>query len=533
MHAQKIQLTVSGSTEQETRVLDSVGYAKEVNHENEAATEVKKLSEKLERLGYLDLQYSLQSAPPATLAYQFRLGIPVRLVHLYIGKQEREWIGTSEDTLLLPFIALEDQLKGFSKKLENQGYPLASVTLQDISHQGSILKARLSVIRNEKRTVNEVIIEGYPKFPVGFRKNINRNYVDKPFSRETISKIEADFRNLRFVKQVKAPEVLFMKDSTKAYVFVEKSKCNTFDGFLGFGNSETGATRLAGYLDLQLTNILNSGEQIAVKWRSDGKDQKTFQLETEFPYILKTPIALQLQLHIFRQDSTFQNSKSQIGLGYYFRNNSKLFLNYRMTESSDIQNRNSALLSDYESTFFTASYTFSKVGEDYPFEPVLDLQTQFGSGSRKDKITDNNQLLGRIEARTILKLNSKNHLFIANQSAILVSDRYLTNELFRFGGIQSIRGFAENSLQADKMTLFMTEYRYKISPGIYIHTLTDFGFYSDKTTEMSRKPFGFGIGTGIRTQNGLLKIIYANSTDNKQVIQLRNSIIHINFKTFF
>ena len=46
-------------------------------------------------------------------------------------------------------------------------------------------------------------------------------------------------------------------------------------------------------------------------------------------------------------------------------------------------------------------------------------------------------------------INEKNIINIKNQNYYLKSKNYLTNELYRFGGINSIRGFAENSLQAN------------------------------------------------------------------------------------
>jgi len=57
---------------------------------------------------------------------------------------------------------------------------------------------------------------------------------------------------------------------------------------------------------------------MALFWKSDGKDQKTFNASLEIPYIFKSPLGIKSQLNIFKQDSTFQNTKTAIDLGYYF-----------------------------------------------------------------------------------------------------------------------------------------------------------------------------------------------------------------------
>ncbi|MCD8518567.1 MAG: hypothetical protein LRY32_02580, partial [Flavobacterium sp.] len=61
------------------------------------------------------------------------------------------------------------------------------------------------------------------------------------------------------MNQIKYPEILFTTDSAKIFVYVEKSKPNKFDGFIGFSNDDQSKLTFNGYLDLQLQNILNTG----------------------------------------------------------------------------------------------------------------------------------------------------------------------------------------------------------------------------------------------------------------------------------
>ncbi len=59
-------------------------------------------------------------------------------------------------------------------------------------------------------------------------------------------------------------------------------------------------------------NNLNAGEEFTLYWKSDGKNQKTFNIGIELPYIFKSPFGLKANLNIFKQDSTFQNTKTAI-----------------------------------------------------------------------------------------------------------------------------------------------------------------------------------------------------------------------------
>ena len=130
-------------------------------------------------------------------------------------------------------------------------------------------------------------------------------------------------------------------------------------------------------------------------------------------------------------------------------------------------------------------------------------------------------------------LNKKNCININYQNNFLKSDAYIINELYRFGGINSVRGFNENSLQSNYFTSLLLEYRYILAPSLYIHTITDFGYFQDKTTNNKGSLLGIGFGFGVLTKNGLLNLVYANGSTNTQSITLSNAIVHLSFKTNF
>ena len=130
-------------------------------------------------------------------------------------------------------------------------------------------------------------------------------------------------------------------------------------------------------------------------------------------------------------------------------------------------------------------------------------------------------------------MNNKNIVNLKSQSYYLQSDDYIINELYRFGGINSIRGFNENALQGTMFSSLLTEYRYVLSPSIYVHSIMDFAYFQDKTSNLKGNLLGLGFGFGILTKNGLLNLVYANGSTKDQAIKLSNSIVHISLKANF
>lgn len=536
--AQTLYLKAEGSSILETKIIDSIPYSKMHTNAKSVADEAALLSNTLLKSGYLEnRELAHIKVNDSTFIYSFSVGRKTSSIHIYTGhiqKEEKDLLGITKDTIIMAMADVEPFMNSSIAALERKGYSLSSLQLTDYTKNNNTLTARLNVKTEKKRTLDNIVIEGYPKFPEGIRKNIAKQYKGKTFNQENLQRVYNDFNSLRFISQVRYPEILFKKDTTKVYVYLQKAKPNTFDGFIGFSNDEQSNVIFNGYLDLNLNNVLNTGEKFNLFWKSDGQKQTTFNVATELPYLFRTPVGLKASLRIFKQDSTFQNTVTDINVGYYFSYNSKLYIGHQKTQSVDIQNSNTATLSDYSNAFWTSSYEFTDFNvDDFLFPEKTSLLLKAGLGKRNAKTGDSDQYFAQINASHNIYLNKKNIINLKNHTWYLKSDTYIINELYRFGGINSIRGFNENSLQASLYTALMAEYRYTLSPTMYVHSITDYGYFQDKASDTEGKLLGLGFGFGLFTKTGLFNIIYANGSTENQQIKLSNSIVHISFKTTF
>lgn len=537
--AQHFHLKIIGHNEEETKIIDSIGYI--LYHENikSIIAENNSFYEKVTNRGYLDCQLIENGKwNDSTYFFKYNLQNKTSFVHLYVNSSIKQCIpanfSTKKDSLTLPYEELATFLNTTTKRLEINGYSMAKIKLINIQKKDNFIIADLKILKDSKRQLDDIVINGYEKFPLSHKKNLLRLYRNKIFNQKKLEKLYGDFEKFRFTKQSKYPEILFTKDSTKAYIYLEKAKANTFDGYIGFTNDENKKLIFSGYLDLVLNNILNVGEKLAIYWKSDGLNQKTFNLGVEVPYLFNSPIGLKTELNIFKQDSTFQNSRTAINLGYYFNYNTRLYLGYQATESSDIQNVNTTNLSDFNNSFTTSSLEFLELkNDDFLFPEKTNLNLKLGIGKRASKTFSDPQSFFELNINYNLYLNSKNIINLKSQNFYLQSANYITNELRRYGGINSIRGFNENSLQGNTFHSILTEYRYILAPALYIHSIVDFAYLRDNTANIQQNLIGLGFGLGLLTKNGLLNIVYANGNTREQTTKLSNSIVHVSFKATF
>ncbi|WP_313803621.1 hypothetical protein [Flavobacterium sp.] len=536
--AQQLHLKIEGNSSEETKTIDSIGYKKLHENTKSILDETQNIAATLLQKGYLEQQLlSSKKENDSTFLFQFMVGRKTNRIHIYIGKiseEEKALLNFPSDTIKLQTSEVENFMNTNLAKLEQKGYSLSELQLVNHRKENNHLLADFKIKTEKQRNLNDIVIVGYEKFPEGIRKNISKQYRKKPFNQETLKEINDKFKTLPFVNQLKYPEILFTKDSTKVYVYLEKSKANRFDGFIGFANEENSGIRFNGYLDLLLNNALNTGEKLNLYWKSDGNKQTTFNIGTELPYIFKTPLGIKANLKIFKQDSTFQNTTTDLNLGYYFNYNSKVYLGYQSAESVDIQSSNTLAISDFSNAFWTTSYEYVNFNpDDFIFREQTSLNLKLGIGNRKTNVQSTEQSFIQLDAHHNFYLNPKNSISLKNQSFYLQSNDYIINELYRFGGINSIRGFVENSLQANLFSGIMAEYRYALTSGMYVHTITDYGYFQDKTSDIKENLLGLGFGFGLLTKNGLFNLIYANGSTGKQAIKLSNSIIHVKFHILF
>ena len=551
--AQNFKLQIIGTSNSETKTIDSLYYTSTHKNVILLQDEINRVSEKLSKIGYIENKV-LENINNKDSSYTAKIsfGKRVKFVLIYIGtNSELKKIittNTKSDTLVIPYKEMEDFLQKSILQLEQKGFSLAKVKLNNIRNINTVLFADLILETTKQRTLNAIIIktsenENKINFPKGHLEQINKKYHNKNFNQEMLKQIHDDFSNFGFVTQIKYPEILFTQDTTNVYVYLEKKKSNTFDGFIGFSNIENSKIAFTGYLDVTLENTLHAGEQFSIYWKSDGNKQKTFRTNLELPYIFKTPIALKANINIFKQDSTYQNTKTAIDMGYYINYNSRLYLGYESTESSDIQNTNNTQLRDYKNSFATLNFEYTKKDNTSSFDTkksFISLNLGFGKRDRNNKaeeIGSNRQFYIDIMAMNNFYLNKKNSINIRTQNYYLKSGKYMINELFRFGGINSIRGFEENSLQANFLATILTEYRYTVSPSLYIHSIVDYGFFQDKTilqkNVQKENLLSLGLGLGLQTKNGLLKLAFSNGKKNNNNLTFYNSIVNLYYNVKF
>ena len=541
--AQSLILKISGESDAKTITIDSINYKKTHANYLSIEFELNLLKQKLTKQGYIDTTLEGVTKSNDTLfEAQFVLGKRINKIRVYYDSNfDISLMNTTnsqkdKNYFELKTTDIESYLKNLNSRIAEQGDPFSTLQLVNISKLNSgAMAADLKIITNQKRRIDKIIIKGYEKFPKSYLKRFLKLKVGKSFNLNAIKKKVELLDDLPFASKIKDPEVLFTQDSTTLYIYVEKTRTNNFDGFLGFGTNETtNKIEFDGYLDLRLVNNLNYGETLNLLYKSDEIDQQTFRVDADLPYLFGSPVGLQVGLNIFRKDSTFLNAKQYAKVNYQVNAQHKVGFGVSSTNSTNLLENATDILNDYTSNYYSLHYNYTKPQFYDPLFPInfwFDFSS--GIGKRTNNLGIQNQQVFNLDTYKIFNLNNKNSIYTKLSGAVLVSDDYLDNELFRFGGINSIRGFEENSLVANLYGVISTEYRYRLSTDIFVHSVLDAAYFENQLADSKEKLFGFGFGFGLLTNAGLFRLSYSSGKTENRPFKLSDSKVHISLSATF
>ncbi|EMY80412.1 outer membrane protein [Psychroflexus gondwanensis ACAM 44] len=506
---------------------------------NAAETELKLKMDSLKRVGYPFLELDQQITDKKLLA-TIRLNQKIDSLYIGIKKEDLIYIpkGIKIDDLEigLPYQNVEIFQKAIIEKLKAQGLSFGKSFLTDLEYRNAhALNAKLVIDSGLKRRIDKINIKGYESLPKSYISYLTGLKIGSEFIESQIQQKTEKLDNIPFISVKKPTEVLFKKDSTELFLYLEKFNSNTFDGFLGFGNNETSDFELNGYLNMVLLNNLNFGERLGVIYKNDGNGQQTFEGNVELPFVFSSPVTIGADLRIFRRDSAFSNSSQTVELKYYLNEKLNLKGAAEFTNSTSLEQENLNSISeidDYNSSFYGIGAEYLKLGPRQLFGVNTFVNLNLSAGSRKTK-NDTEQYKLSLSGQHQININYRNRLYLNLNSQILISDNFLNNELFRFGGVNSIRGFAENSLLASRFAVLQTEYRYILDANLYANTVIDVGNYENRLNNVNENILGYGAGIGLKSQAGIFNLIIANSVSDVQESTFSNTRIHINFTSFF
>jgi len=439
---------------------------------------------------------------------------------------------------------------------ENNGYPFASVQLDSIRQDSNSLYAALFVKPGNKIVYDSVTWRGNARISKSYLYNYLGIKPGDSYDEQALMRLKSRLNELPFITQTKPAEVFFLENAALLRMHLNTRKASNFSGMVGFLPNTGNDNRLliTGEANLKLRNALGRAESFDLDWKRLQPSTQSLSIKATWPFIFQLPFGIDGQFNLFKRDSTFLNLIQGFGVQYLMSGTDylKAFVEQRVSSllPSGVGSVTNGMpdYSDVKSTSYGLEFNFTRL--DYRWNPRRGIKLLVKSGVGTRKIDPNiNQDEGDSEsfATKSLQVNTfadfdwfiplfrQSTLNIGATSAYLNASSLFENELYRIGGISTLRGFDEESIFASSYSIINLEYRYLMEQNSFLFLFTNAAWYENYAVNrsISDTPYGMGTGISFETKAGIFTISYALGSQFGQAPQVRSAKIHFGISSLF
>lgn len=434
------------------------------------------------------------------------------------------------------YFALLERLNKKIKLLENTGYPFAKIDFTELVEDADKLILSYQIDSGAFFIIDEINLKSTDEFHEKTMLNIFGLKPGEVYNESKIRTINTILENSELYSLKRPVELLFRDGKAALYVYFEKRKSSSADGFVGFQQDQlTQKINLNGYLNLELNNVLNRVETIDLRWKNNP--DKTQELKTliEYPYLFNSQFGVGTDIRLKKQDTSFV--RSDVLLEIIYRTPK-----VRLSLFDQIENSNT--ISSVPIPGFR-NYKKNTIGINLRYRPFMPEKLKFFHPAfsimvgtfnyRSDTLDDNKQKLinNKYSVKYEQTIDFLQYFHLNNVlelQTISSSIGLSRNELLYFGGLNSVRGFYELELFGKTIWTLLNEVEFRPIESLSLKAIYDYSVFDNNQHNYTHS---FGFGFGLINNTNQLEIIVANGILNKNPVNFAGTKVHIGFKSNF
>lgn len=437
------------------------------------------------------------------------------------------------------------------KESENKGYPFAAVRIDSLERSGKGFSGALDLDSGPLITFDSLKITGGTKTKPEFLSRFLQIKPGQVFSQKKIDEGIRQIRGLPYLRWGGEPELSFQNEQATMYLPIEDRRINSIDGIIGFlpNENEGGKLLVTGQFDIALYNVAGTGRNYELHWQRFNQLSQSLKISGFEPLLLGSNIDASISFSLLKEDTTFLNRDFRLNFGYRFSSDGYLSF-FTRRQAGDLLAVNG--LEEITQLPDAGDFRFNNYGLNYRHIWLDDVffprrgalaQVEFAIGNKN--ILQNTglppELYEGIEPKTLqyyMEAKFEKHFYLSPRWGIFTrlaggtveNKNLLLNDLFRIGGLQSIRGFNENFFFADKYLYLNFEPRFYFDTYSYFMIFADMGRLENSVQGFGiDQTFSAGMGFSLETGNGVFNFIYGLGRSNAQDFSFNLSKVHFGY----
>ncbi len=446
---------------------------------------------------------------------------------------------------------------------ENQGYPFATVGLDSVRLDGHDIAGRVVLKRGQAVVFDSIEIIGTSKTKKRFLSKYLQIFPGVPYSQQRIDAAAVLLRQLPYVRLRAEPEVRFAKGRARVYLLLDERSSNQFDAIIGLlpNTGTAGGFQFTGDVNINLRNLRGGGKQIGLQWRKVDAVTQSLDANYLHPNFFGTPLEVGTTFNLYKQSGNYLTIRPRLQITYPTARAGRLTffaeqLSSRLLLDSLAYTQVTTTLPPYVDSE-TSSYglAYARTNLDDLFFPHrgIFVTVQGGAGTKtiRRNASISEALYSNVNLHTTqysFSARAERYWALGRQSVVLArlrgeglfNQQYFLNDLFRLGGLNSLRGFSENQFYTNAYGVGTLEFRQFTGPEGYVFVFVDQAVLQACQSDLTQgraldEPTGLGTGISFRTAAGLFQFVYSvgRSGFAGQQLSLGSSKIHFGLTSRF
>ena len=441
---------------------------------------------------------------------------------------------------------LADYLEQRTMQFANMGFPFVQISLDSIRISEAQIEANLKVSKGQYYTFKKLHIKGDSSVSQRTIQAIIDYQLDEAYAELKVRDVDRKIEQCSFISSIKPAEIMYTSEGFEIFIYVKSIKVSFLRGALGLQpNPVSQKMALTGEINLKLENALKKGELLKFNWRSIKPQTQRMNFNFNYPYLFQSPFGIEAQLLLYKRDSTFLDLNTELNISYTLGNGFKLRAHYRFVQSSILSgaasNTEFSSLNGYRTNSYGLSVAKQKLNNSVNPSKGRIFSSKIYIGQRilDEDSTEilqlkNTTFSGHIIYREFLPVFPRHVLHLGAFFDFYSSTKIFENELYRFGGLNTLRGFNEEQLFASTKAQLTLEYRFLLDESSNVFLFYDQCFYENAASSYyNDNPFGFGGGISFGSNIGVFAITYAIGKEFSNPIDFRSSKIHFGYTAYF
>lgn len=465
------------------------------------------------------------------------------------------------------YVKRMDRLLGV---LEQNGYPFAQITLDSIEADSQGIHAALHIEKNDFIVFDTIEVIGNASIKPWFIAKYTGIKIGNPYNEQLVTTADGRLSQLPFLRIARTNNVFFYGDKARVLFYLENRQASSVDGIIGFApasNSNNNKLLITGEANLKLQNLFSTGKSLDLSFRSFLNSSQDLRVKFVWPYLFRTNLAFDYELNFLKFDSTFIDVKNDLGLQYRFIGTDHIRVFYSIQTTSLINvdtiqvklSRSLPASNDLRIDQYGIGLKLTRY--DYFLNPRKGFSLDMTAGVGFKKIIRNSTIndlkftrgdgttssiydtidLSSVQYRLIaaadyfIPIFSRATVRVGTMGGHIQTQNLFFNELFRIGGIRTLKGFDEQSIFASTYLIGYTELRYLLQQNSNVMLFWNGAWYTNAVRQphITDRPYGFGAGMNFETGAGIFSVYYAVGKQFNNQVEFDKAKIHFGFVNYF